>query len=816
MSYLKPVRMYAVGAELGYTRLWEVAWDVAHNRTTWRQSRYLPGPMAGSGGFVSSFREESEVSRSFGPELRRLRTGQGWSLRQLASKVNYAFGYLSKIENGVKPPTADLAERCDQVFGTGTRLTELTIAQSRNSSRGVRFTRPAQLPSSVADFVGREDTLKVLCAVADSQSEPGAVRVVTLEGAPGAGKTALAVRGAHLISHRFPDGQLFVNLRGYDSDGPRAEPGDVLEDFLRSVGVPPASIPCGVDKRAALFRSVLDGKQVLLVLDNAATSEQVRPLLPSSEGSMVVVTARNRLSGLAIETGATRVTLRGLSPSESLGLFRRVVGTKRVDTELSAAQILAERCAHLPLALRVAAEHIAVRQHHSLGDLAADLALESTRLDVLASRDDVRTVRAVFSWSYRDLSNVDAQMFRRLSLHSGQEISVEAAAALDGCSPASAHQRLARLCSTHLLEEVDKDRYRLHDLLRVYAAELVRLHDDTTETHAAVHRLLAWYLHSAAAANDLLAPQRGLPDIGRPTEGVAPLEFAEGNYDRALSWCEREASNIVCAVEQARQHGLVSMSWKLAVVNWNYYYLRKRWNVWLGAHSRGLRAARDAGDRLGEAWCLQNLGVAYMELRQFDKAQEHLREAITIRRKVNDQWGLGWSLFALGITYSEMGRFDEACAQFHESIEFCRTRGFEYGVAGALCELGTAYRRLERYDEAVDCEERALSVFKRMGAVDGESFALVRLGAVYVSRGDYDTALEYLDQALILRRETGDRWGQAEVLLSRGHAFAGAGQRAAARDCWQEAVTIFGELSDPRAADARAQLATLDDEFEWP
>lgn len=764
---------------------------------------------------MSSVRKEREsaASPSFGSELRRLRTEQGWSLRQLASKVNYAFGYLSKIENGNKPPTVDLAKTCDKAFGTGTRLTELTVSRTGHLSQ-VRFTRPAQLPASGAEFVGRADHFNMLCAVADSQPGPGAVRVVTVEGAPGVGKTAFAIRGAHLIRDQFRDGQLFVNLRGYASDAPRAEPGDVLEDFLRSVGVPPASIPCGVDKLSALFRSVLADKQVLLVLDNAATSEQVLPLLPSAAGCMVLVTARRRLSGLTIETGATRVTLRGLSLPESLSLFRRIVGTDRVDTEVRAAKVLAERCAHLPLALQVAAEHVAVRPHHSLDDLAADLALESTRLDVLSSSDDARTLRAVFSWSYHDLSDEDAKMYRRLGLHSGQEISVEVAAALDGCSLATARHRLGRLCSAHLVEEVRKDRYRLHDLLRVYAAELVRLHDDRMETQEAVHRLLDWYLHSAAAANDLLAPQRGLPDIGKPTEGVAPLEFAEGDYNGALAWCEREASNIVCAVEQARQHGLVSTSWKLAVVNWNYYYLSKRWNVWLGAHSRGLHAASDAGDRLGQGWCLQNLGVAYMELRQFDKAQEHLRKATTIRREVDDQWGLGWSLFALGTVHSEMGRFDEACAQFKESIALCWNRGFEYGAAGALCELGTTYRRMERYDEAVNCQEQALGFFQRMGAVDGEAFALVRLGTVYVSRGDCGKALEHLDRALIVRREIGDRWGQAEVLLSRGQAFAGAGQLAAAKDAWQEAATIFDELSDPRAADARAHLATLDDEVD--
>lgn len=753
---------------------------------------------------------EAVTSPSFGAELRRLREERGWSLRAFQGEVNYAFGYLSKVETGKKPPTTDLAERCDRVLGTGTELRELAIAQARQPQQGWRLSTPAQLPAAVADFVGRDTALSRLNATFEQQASPGAVRVVAVDGTPGIGKTTLAVRWSHMISEQFPDGQLFANLRGYDRHGPRAEPGDVLEDFLRSLGMPSVMIPPGVEKRAALLRSSLVGKKVLLVLDNAATSEQVLPLLPGASSCMVVVTTRNRLSGLVVRAGAARVTLDVLSAAEALGLFRTVVGCARVNAEEKSADVLARRCGYLPLALRVAAEHTALHPHHSLAELAHSLSNESGRLDVLSSEEETETVRAVFDWSYRELPTAEARMFRLLGLHSGPDIGIHAAAALADCSTVVAHRLLETLAGAHLLEEVSKDRYRFHDLLRVYAAERARHEGSDEDNQLAVRRLLEWYLHSAAAANDPLAPQRGLPDLGEHVTDVVPVDF--GDYDAALAWCELEASNVVRAVEQAHQHGLAAVSWKLAAVNFNFYFLRKRWNSWTAAHSRGLQAAREAGDRLGEAWCLHNLGMPYAELRRFDEAQEHLAEAVRIRREIDDQWGLGWSLFAQGSICSELGRFEEACERFQEAIDVFAKTDFTYGVGTILAWLGTAYRKLGRYSEAKECLEKALGVFTDLRAPDGEGFALVRLGAAYQAWGEGATALEYLDRALILRREIGDRWGQGEALLTQGHALLGDGQGEAARDSWHEAATIFDELSDPRAADARAQLATLEED----
>jgi tetratricopeptide (TPR) repeat protein/transcriptional regulator with XRE-family HTH domain len=748
----------------------------------------------------------SDVSEVFGAELRRARLQANYSLRQLAAASTYAFGHLSKVEHGQRSPTVDLAERVDGVLGT--QLSELVHQQQRLSqAESAPIARPAELPPT-GIVVGRETDLQALDRALEQPATPGTPRVLTIDGPPGAGKTALAVYWGHQQREAFPDGQLYVNLRGYDPQLP-ASPSTVLEELLRKLGVASAVIPAGVDERTALLRTITHGRRLLLVADNARDSEQVLPLLPA-DASTVVVTSRTRLSGLAARASAQRSALGTLEPAEANTLLQQLIDEARCAGEPRALRTLAVRCDYLPLALHVVGQHVAQQPHRSLADLLAEL--EGQRLAALEQAGEhlAVSVRSAFSWSYHALAPSTARVFRALGHHPGSQVSLGAAAAAAACPLAQARQELTRLAAAHLVEPIDRDRWQLHDLLRAYAAERSHDEDPAVERDQIVLGLLEWYLHSAAAANDLLAPGRGLPELP-PLESTSSPE-AFSSYEQALSWCDTEAGNIVFTIDLARQHGYPQRAWLLAVVGFNYYYLSKRRNAWIAAHQRALTAARDHDDPVGIAWCLHNVAAAYSELHQWDQALPALDEAIRLRRDQGDSWGLGWSLFAAGIAASDRGSPDQADHYLREALEQFSAIGFDYGRGAALAQWAVALRKQNRLEHARERGEQALAVFDELGVSDGQSFALLRLGAVHTAAGEPARAVSCFDRALKLREQDHDEWGAAEVELSRGHALLASGASEEARAAWQRAATQFDAAADPRGADARAQLALLDDD----
>jgi NB-ARC domain-containing protein/tetratricopeptide repeat protein len=466
--------------------------------------------------------------------------------------------------------------------------------------------------------------------------------IFVISGTAGVGKTALAVRWAHQLQDRFPDGQLYVNLRGYHP-GPPMTPEQALDCFLRALDVSVEKIPIGMDEKAGLYRSLLNGRRVLVVLDNANTVEQVRPLLPGSPGCLVVVTSRSQLAGLFIRDGAHRVSLDPLPPAEAVLLLRQIMGAARVDAEPDVAVKLARQCAYLPLALRISAERVVSRPHITLADLAGELANERDRLDVLAAHDDETTaVRSVFFWSYRTLPPAAAHIFRLLGLHAGPDISIPVAAVLAGTTPPQARLLLNVLTGVHLLEETGHDRYRFHDLLRVYAAERVATEETDHERDSAVRRLLTWYLHTADAAGRVLTPQWRYVPLDFPEAGFLPLVFT--TYQQALEWCEAESANLVAATRHAAECGQHVIAWKLPAVLWNFFILRRHWADWITTHETGLAAARHLHDRYGEAWITNNLGGCYRCLGQFDEAINYLQQALVAWRELDDRWGEGWTL----------------------------------------------------------------------------------------------------------------------------------------------------------------------------
>jgi tetratricopeptide (TPR) repeat protein len=668
-----------------------------------------------------------------------------------------------------------------------------------------------QLPMDVAHFTGREAELTALDArlIQDDGRRPTTMAIAVITGTAGVGKTALAVRWAHRVRDRFPEGQLFVNLRGYDPGLPMA-PEQALEEFLRALDVPAERIPAGLGARAALYRSLLDGRRVLIVLDNANAAEQVRPLLPGSATCRVVVTSRSRLSGLIAHDGASRVTVDLLPPAEAIALLGHVIADHRVAAEPESTVQLASRCAYLPLALRLAAERAAAHPHLTLAELAGELAVVHDRLDLLATaeEDEATALRAVFSWSYQALAPPAARVFRLLGLHAGPDISTWATAALTNTTPAAARRLLETLAGTHLIEETGKDRYRLHDLLRVYAAERATAEETDPDRATAVRRVLTWYLHTGDAADRILNPHRRRIPLEDPEVACSPLEFT--TYGQALDWCEAERVNLVAAIRHAAQANEHVIAYKFPLALWGFFNLRKHWADSIAAYHIGLSAAQHLHDRKVEAWTFGAVGMAYFHLRQHDEALDHYQRALAICREIGDQWAEAISLAGLSAACFYLGRYEEAFDYSQQALPICQGIDDPWGEAFALIKIGAVYRKLQHFENALDYFRWALTVVRPADDRSGEAVVLHNLGATYRDLERFEDALEYFQQARITYHEISDRWGEARTLLNIGDSLQKLNQVPAAADCWRQALSIFDDLGDSRtAAKVRASLATL-------
>lgn len=663
---------------------------------------------------------------------------------------------------------------------------------------------PRQLPVGAAHYTGRAADLAKL----DTLLIESGTTVFLVVGAAGVGKTALAVRWAHTVRSQFPDGDIYVDLHGYDPVVP-APSEQVLERVLRALGVSTRNMPGDLEAQSALYRSLLAGRRMLVVLDNAATADQVRPLLPGSSTCRVVVTSRQRLSGLVAREGAARLTLDPLHPTEAVSLLGRIIGADRVEEERAAAADLTRACAYLPLALRIAAERAAAHPRLTLAELAHQLSDELDRLDLLTVDDDESTaVRVVFSWSYRALPPRLSRVFRLLGLHTGPDISAPAAAALTGLTIEQAQRHLDALASGHLVEEIDHDRYQLHDLLRLYAAECAVEEETAADRSHAILRLLTWYLYCADAADRRLAPRRRHAPLGKPPENCHPLTF--DTHGRAWQWCETERLNLVAATRQAAAKGHYDIAWQLPIALWGYFTLRTPWVDWIIAYRTGLDAAEHQADQSGYARLLAGLGIAYRHLRRYDDALRSLDRAIDIWREVGDRYGEAWALGSLSITLWELEKFNEALDCSRHALAVFRDIGSQYGESQALHCFGEACRGLGRYTEALDYLQHALDLRRHIGDPGGESQVLNSLGDTYRLLDQLDTADEHYRQALEMWREIGDRWSEARTLTALGDVSKELGHIDSAHESWRQALVICHELGAPQTAEIQARLAERD------
>jgi tetratricopeptide (TPR) repeat protein/transcriptional regulator with XRE-family HTH domain len=653
---------------------------------------------------------------------------------------------------------------------------------------------PAQLPPDVGDFTGRDGELRWLdgrLGTAAGGSTPGAGVVISvLSGPPGAGKTALAVRWAHRARRQFPDGQLYVNLRGYDPEMP-VSPDAALAWFLSALGVSGDQVPVDLDSRTARYRTEMASRRMLVLLDNAASVEQVQPLLPGCD-SCVVVTSRSTLSGLVALHGARRLDLDLLPSEDAITLLCRLVG-ERLLAEPDLAATLAGYCGGLPLVIRVAAELVSLHPTTPLADQVAELADDRRRLELLEAGGDCRAaVRSVFSWSYRHLPPPAARMFRLVGLHPGMDFDPYAAAALAGVGLPEGHALLDQLARAHLIHPTGRhDRYGMHDMLRAYAAEMAGTTDAEADRHAALTRLFDLYLVTAAAAMNTLHPaERHLRPAVRPVDTPVP---AVSRPATARAWLDTERRTLasVCAYTSSREwpaHAIL-----LAATLHRHLDGTSRYTDALSLHTDALHAARRADDQVAEAQALTNLGVTYWRLGQYATAADRHERALALFRALSDRVGEAFTLVNLGGVHWRLGRYPAASDCLERALALFRAADDRAGESQALTNLGLIHRRLGRYELAIGCERQALALCRQRGHQLGEAFALNSLGVVYTQLRRYRGAAGYLRAAVALFRELGDRAGEAEVLTNLGVLDVRIGQHRRAADRQRRALALLDE-----------------------
>ena len=663
---------------------------------------------------------------------------------------------------------------------------------------------PRQLPAGVAHFAGRTAELAELQSWRhDASLADGVAKVLVIGGTAGAGKTALAVHWAHHSAGEFPDGQLYVNLRGFDPSGTPVDPGDALRWFLGAFGVTEEQIPDSVDAQSALYRSVLAGKRVLVILDNARDAAQVRPLLPGSRSCLALVTSRARLPGLAATEGARLVPLDVLTAGEAHELLAGRLG-ERARTEADAAQQLTEACSRLPLALSIVAARVAARPYLPLADLARELADAQGRLEALDAGDPMASIRAVFSWSCEQLSGPAARMFRLLGLHAGPDVTIAAAASLAGVDRGQATAAVAELADAHLIAENAPGRYAFHDLLRAYAAYLARATDGEAERREAVLRVLDHYLHTASAGSRVLNPVRPIITLEPAQPGVVPELL--GYASETLAWFEAERQVLIAAIAQASDGGFDTHAWQLPWAAWLFFDRAGYWHDQVAIQRIAVDAAQRLGDRARQAHAYRDLGAAVGRLGQLAEARGYCRQALDLHRQVGDRLGEARAHNEIAMLAEQQGRIAEALGHAQLALTLYRQEGHEQGLAKMLNGVGWMHAQLGDYEQALAFCEQALGMYRGRGDPLNEAATWDSMGYALLHLGRLEEAITCLRTALSIIDGLRMGYYETTMLVHLGDAYHAAGDVGLARQSWQEALDILEGLNHSDADQVRARL----------
>ncbi|MFE9749369.1 tetratricopeptide repeat protein [Saccharothrix saharensis] len=667
---------------------------------------------------------------------------------------------------------------------------------------------PRQLPAEFPHFVGRASELDQLTEVLDNSAEDGATLVISaISGTAGVGKTTLAVHWAHRAAERFPDGQLYVNLRGFDPTGVPVPPAEALRGFLDAFQVPPERIPTDFGALQGLYRTTLAGRRVLLILDNARSSEQVRPLLPGQGTCLTLITSRDQLTGLVARNGARPMTLKVLKDDEAVELLRRRLGAPRVAAEPDAVSDLIRLCARLPLALALVAARAETQEDLELATLAEELRDERRRFDALDAGDSDDSARAVFSWSYRALTPDAARLFRLLGLHPGSTVSAAAAAALAGVRASDVRAPMAELVRAHLVERLGSGRYQCHDLLRSYAAELAAAEEPDARRRAAVRRLLDFSVQTFAAADRRIAPQRERIALQPPTEDVEPLDIVD--EQRALDWFVAERAAVPGVIDLAVHHGFDIHVWQLAWTVATYLERQGHWQDWVATQEAALSAAKRLDDRAAQARTRRLLSRAAIRLGRHDDAATHLQHALDLYQDLGRELGQARTHIVFSWVRELQQRYGEAVEHAARALDLFRAAGNRAGEARALDQLGWEQALLGEHAQALTNCQDALVLFRELDHRPGLADTLDSLGYIHHHLGDHTAAIGHYEQSITLSGQLGDYYTEATTWSRMGDTYVVLDRRSTAAQMWRRALTLLDRLVHPDADEVRAKLAAL-------
>ncbi|MGW3341685.1 ATP-binding protein [Nonomuraea rubra] len=650
----------------------------------------------------------------------------------------------------------------------------------------------------MAAFVGRRREL----AFVDEAHVAGTLVITAIDGMGGVGKTALAVHWAHRMADRFPDGQLYINLQGY-APGPPLSPLQVLATLLRGLGVTAGQVPTELEEAAGLYRSLLAGKRILVVLDNAHSAEQVRPLLPGSPGCMVIITSRDRLTGLTATHGGHRLTLDVLDADEAALLLTHIIGPERTAAEPEAVTALARVCGYLPLALRIAAANLTGRPGKPIAEYLAELQDED-RLDGLTiAHDPQAAVRVAFDHSYDRLAPDRRRLYRLLGLIPGPDVCVAGVAALADVEAGDARRALGELMDAHLVQPHGSDRYSMHDLLRVYARRRAHLHDGQAEREAALERLLDWYLGGVDAAVGLLYPET--MRLSRPPVAGTTFPRAFGDLPEAAAWLEAELANLVAATRYAADHGPHPAAWRLADALREYFWQRRPMVEWQLIAQAGLEAATVTGDVRAQALGHLSLGQADRAAGRPQAARRHLTDALTLARHAGWTEGQAAALSCQGVVSVLSGDLRQAAEELAQAVVLYRSSGSQGAQADSLFDLALVERELGQLREAAAHHHQAGGLYRHIGSRLGKTGVLGALGEIDHDLGRLETARQHLTDAARLYEELGMRFGRSYWLRSLAAVRCDAGHPQEALATAEEALRLTGEIGDPYS-EARVRI----------
>jgi tetratricopeptide (TPR) repeat protein len=670
---------------------------------------------------------------------------------------------------------------------------------------------PQQLPAAICGFAGRSIELHKLTALLDGMASAGSMVISAVDGMPGIGKTALAVYWAHQVASRFPDGQLYVNLRGFDPGGLPVSAAQAIRSFLDAFGIPAEQIPQSLDAQASLYRSRLAGRRVLVLLDNARDIEQVRPLLPGSPGCLVLITSRNQLTGLIAE-GAQPLTLDLPSDAEAHQLLERRLGSDRLMAEPMSARHMVDICGRLPLALSIVAARAVTHPHFSLTALTAELRSSGKSLEAFEGGDPAANARTVFSWSYQQLSPAAARMYRSLGVHPGPDIAVAAAASLASVSAAEARSALAELARSNLIIEHMAGRFALHDLLRAYAvekaAEPEHAHRHQDERRAVAQRVLDHYLHTAMAASHQFSPFRSPLQLAAPRPGVVPAEVVD--KEQAMAWFDAEVPVLLSLIAFADANGFDTHAWQIPWTLGPFFNRRGRWRDYIATQQTALAAARRLDDTLALAHSLHLLGHAQSQVGDFETADLNFRPALDIFRELGDRADEAVVLNGLASMQEKQERYPEALTLALDALQILKAIGRWQTQATVENGVGWVYAHLGQYDQALTHCQRALSLHHDSGHRGGTADTLDSLGYIYLHLGHFAQAETHYEQAIETYREIGAPFGEGNSLAGLGEARLAAGQPDSAREIWQQAVAILRDVPSYDTTQLEIRLAELE------